>query len=87
MEHLDLVQNVFNRMKKAHFSGKGVRINKEELAEMNLTIFGEIWDTPDPRHLTSRSSGQAKKCGVCGRYDVHAPWCSAGNGYVNPPAT
>ena len=51
-----LVQNVINRMKKASASGKGVRISAAELAEMKLTIFSEIWEQVDPRHLTTKSS-------------------------------
>ena len=26
------------------------------------------------------------RCSVCKCFDVHAPWCSAGHGAVNPPA-
>jgi hypothetical protein len=46
---LDGVQNVLNRMKKASDSNKGIRISAEELQSMRLTIFGEMWEEPDPR--------------------------------------
>ena len=52
---------------------------------LSFRDFKAGWDACEC-HLTNSLSGRAKKCGVCGCFDVHAPWCSAGHGYVNPPA-
>lgn len=90
MEHpLPLVQNVLNRMKRAHESGRGVRISAVELSEMSCSIFGEIWEQDDPRHLTSRSSRAAEAC-TCkdgGLFDFgNSNICINCGGTVPPPA-
>jgi len=57
-----LVQNVINRMKKAYDSKKGICISAAELAEMKLTVFGEIWEQDEPRPLSDQSSGREYSC-------------------------
>ena len=53
---MEKTQNVLNRMKKAFKEGRGIRISCDELKEMSLTFFGELWSQPDPRHLTTNAA-------------------------------
>lgn len=42
-------QDALNRLKRAHDRGTGCHLSAEMVQCLGLTIFGEMWEQPDPR--------------------------------------
>lgn len=45
----DVAQDALNRMRRAHNRGTGCHLTAEMIANLSITVIGEIWSQEDPR--------------------------------------
>lgn len=45
----DTMQDVLNKMKRAHDRGTGCRLTAEDIHALSVTMIGQWWSQDDPR--------------------------------------
>jgi hypothetical protein len=55
---LDVVQDVLNKMARAHKRGTGCRLTADEIHALSVTMIGQWWGQPDERAASQEAAEQ-----------------------------
>jgi hypothetical protein len=52
----DTMQDVLNKMARAHKRGTGCRLTADDIHALSVTMIGQWWSQPDPRDIAAKAA-------------------------------